>query len=119
MDIYVFSTNNSRWMSPEALEQYNNLCEMANAQSEDQGDKQKVDIDKLPLITEMASMKNVKDGEIRLFNNFGKGEAYCYKASENQWQLLGEVMGQSNQKVKDIIQEMEYLKLENMIIFLM
>jgi len=96
----VFSINNTRWMSPEALEQYNNLCEMANAQSEDQGDKQKVDIDKLPLITEMASMKNVKDGEIRLFNNFGKGEAYCYKASENQWQLLGEVMGQSNQKSK-------------------
>ena len=97
----VFSTKKDRWMSQEALEQYNNLCEMANAQSEEtEGDKQKVDIDKLPLITEMASMKNVKDGEIRLFNNFGKGEAYCYKASENQWQLLGEVMGQSNKKSK-------------------
>ena len=87
-------------MSQEALEQYNNLCDMANAQSEDQGDKQKVDINKLPLITEMASLKNIKDGEIRLFNNFGKAEAYCYKASENQWQLLGEVMGQNPQPSK-------------------
>jgi hypothetical protein len=88
-------------MSQEALEQYNNLCEMANMQSdESNGDKQKVDVNKLPSITEMASMKNVKDGEIRLFNNFGKGEAYCYKASENQWQLLGEVMGQNNAPTK-------------------
>ena len=93
----VFSTKKERWMSHEALEQYNNLCELASAQNdEDKGDKQKVEVDKLPSITEMASMKNVKDGEIRLFNNFGKGEAYCYKASENQWQLLGEVMGQNN-----------------------
>ena len=97
----VFSINKDRWMNQEALEQYNNLCEMANAQSEEEsGDKQKVDIDKLPLITEMASLKNIKDGEIRLFNNFGKAEAYCYKASENQWQLLGEVMGQSNKASK-------------------
>ena len=96
----VFTTKRERWMSHEALEQYNNLCDMANAQNEDSGDKQKVDINKLPSITEMASMKNVKDGEIRLFNNFGKGEAYCYKASENQWQLLGEVMGQNNVPTK-------------------
>ena len=93
----VFSTKKERWMSPEALEQYNNLCEMANAQGEEQsGDNQKVDPNKLPSITEMTQMKNIKDGEIRLFNNFGKAEAYCYKASENQWQLLGEVMGQNN-----------------------
>ena len=96
----VFSSNRGRWMSHEALEQYNNLCEMANAQNEDSGNKQKVDISKLPLITEMASMKNAKDGEIRLFNNNGKGEAYCYKASERQWQLLGEVMGQNNAPTK-------------------
>ena len=93
----VFSTKKDRWMSQEALDQYNNLCEIANMQSDESaGDKQKVDVNKLPSITEMASMKNVKDGEIRLFNNFGKGEAYCYKASENQWQLLGEVMGQNS-----------------------
>ena len=92
--------NPDRWMSQEALDQYNNLCDMANAQNEDQGDKQKVDIDKLPSITEMASLKNIKDGEIRLFNNFGKAEAYCFKASENQWQLLGEVMGQNPQPSK-------------------
>ena len=92
----VFSSQKERWMSQEALEQYNNLCEMANAQDEGNGDKQQVDINTLPSITEMASLKNIKDGEIRLFNNFGKAEAYCYKASENQWQLLGEVTGQNN-----------------------
>ena len=92
----VFSSQKERWMSQEALEQYNNLCEMANAQDEGNGDKQQVDINTLPSITEMASLKNIKDGEIRLFNNFGKAEAYCYKESENQWQLLGEVTGQNN-----------------------
>ena len=96
----VFSNKKDRWMSHEALEQYNNLCEMAGAQDEDNADKQQVDINTLPSITEMASMKNVKDGEIRLFNNFGKGEAYCYKASENQWQLLGEVTGQKSAPAK-------------------
>ena len=83
-------------MSQEALEQYNNLCEMENTQDEGNGDKQQVDINTLPSITEMALLKNIKDGVIRLFNNFGKAEAYCYKESENQWQLLGEVTGQNN-----------------------
>ena len=92
----VFSSQKERWMSQEALEQYNNLCEMANAQDEGNGDKQQVDINTLPSITEMALLKNIKDGVIRLFNNFGKAEAYCYKESENQWQLLGEVTGQNN-----------------------
>ena len=44
----------------------------------------------------MSNLKNIKDGEIRLFNNYGKGEAYCYKASEKKWELLGEVMGQKS-----------------------
>ena len=95
----IFSNKKERWMNAEALEQYNNLCSMANIQSEEgNADKQNVDINSLPSITEMAGMKNVKDGEIRLFNNFGKGEAYCYK--EGQWQLLGEVMGQKNTPTK-------------------
>ena len=96
----VFSNQKNRWMSPEALEQYNNLCQLANAQDEESSNKEKVDINKLPSITEMASMKNVKDGEIRIFNNFGKAEAYCFKGSENQWQLLGEVMGQKPEPSK-------------------
>ena len=95
----VFSNKKERWMSSEALEQYNNLCQMANMQSEEGGsDKQSVDLNTLPSITEMASMKNIKEGEIRLFNNFGKGEAYCYK--EGKWQLLGEVMGQKSTPTK-------------------
>jgi phospholipase A-2-activating protein len=45
----VFTTKKERWMSQEALEQYNNLCEMANMQSDESGgDKQKVDVNKLP-----------------------------------------------------------------------
>ena len=46
----------------------------------------------------MNNLSNIKEGEIRLFNNFGKAEAYCFK--NNSWQLLGEVMGQNPQSQK-------------------
>ena len=94
----VFSNNKNRWMNEKALEEYSNLCNLASAQSEgnEGGQGEQVDINTLPSITEMSNLKNIKDGEIRLFNNFGKAEAYCYKASEKKWELLGEVMGQKS-----------------------
>jgi phospholipase A-2-activating protein len=101
----VFSNNNKRWMNENALKEYNNLCNLAAAQSEGEGNNQgeQVDINTLPSITEMSNLKNIKDGEIRLFNNFGKAEAYCYKKSEDKWELLGEVMGQKKCSSKKIL----------------
>ena len=112
----VFSNNNKRWMNENALKEYNNLCNLAAAQSEGEGNNQseQVDINTLPSITEMSNLKNIKDGEIRLFNNFGKAEAYCYKLSEDKWELLGEVMGQKSAPQKkyypgdDIFKEGNY-----------
>ena len=88
-------------MSKNALEEYENLCNLANVQNEEGNEgknSEQVDINKLPLITEMNNLSNIKEGEIRLFNNFGKAEAYCFK--NNSWQLLGEVMGQNPQPQK-------------------
>ena len=97
----VFSNKQNRWMSKNALEEYENLCNLANVQNEEGNEgknSEQVDINKLPLITEMNNLSNIKEGEIRLFNNFGKAEAYCFK--NNSWQLLGEVMGQNPQPQK-------------------
>ena len=95
----VFSKDKDRWMPEKALEEYNNLCKMANVQEEGEGGSE-VDISKLPKIEEMFAMKNIKEGEIRLFNNNGKGEAYMYKKSEGRWELLGEVMGAKKEEKK-------------------
>ena len=94
----VFTTDTSRSMNTKALEEYNHLCEMANVQNEDENKNDQVDINSLPSIEAMFAITNPKDGEIRLFNNNGKGEAYCYKQSERKWELLGEVMGKKESK---------------------
>ena len=57
----------------------NHLCEMANVQNEDENKNEQVDINLLAPIEEMFAITNPKDGKIRLFNNYSKGEAYCCK----------------------------------------
>lgn len=96
----VFSYKQERWMPQKALEEYNNLCKMADQQGEEEGTGEEVDISKLPKVEEMFTMTNVKNGEIRLFNNNGKGEAYLYKQNEKRWELLGEVLGQKKEEKK-------------------
>ena len=38
----------------------------------------------------MRSLKNVKDGDVRIFNNGSSAEAYCYKGGK--WDKIGDVM---------------------------
>lgn len=86
----IFSNKESRWLPKEAIDEYNKLCSSVEKE-EETGDE--VDISKLPSIQDISTILNPKDGEIRMFNNFGKGEAYCYKKTEKKWELLGEIMG--------------------------
>ena len=60
----VFSYNQERWMPQKALEEYNNLCKMADQQGEEEGTGEEVNISKLPKVEEMFTMTNVKNGEI-------------------------------------------------------
>ena len=73
---------------------------------------------------EITKMKG-KEGEIRIFNNNGVAEAYVYKASQNSWQMMGEVLGTKNDKkyyeVFNLIdfREIRLFQLENTILYLM
>jgi hypothetical protein len=52
-------------------------------------------VSKLPLISDMNKL-NPKEGEIRVFNNGGNAEAYCYKGGK--WEMIGEVLGTKSSK---------------------
>ena len=48
------------------------------------------DLKKFDTIDKMPNIKGKKEGEIRVFVNAGKAEAYCWQGGA--WQLVGEVM---------------------------
>lgn len=45
---------------------------------------------KLPSIEQMRSMRNVKEGDVKIFKNGSQAEAYCYKGG--RWEKIGDVM---------------------------
>lgn len=96
--VRVFSNKKEKWQSKESLEQYNVLCKMQNQQEEGGSNEDQVDVESFAPISQMPTIQNPKDGEIRCFNNGGRGEAYMYKKSEKKWELIGEVMGKKNTK---------------------
>ena len=63
----------------------------------------------------------VKKGEIRIFNNNGVAEAYCYNNDTKSWDKMGEVLGKKDNKkyynVRIILikREIRILKQENTI----
>lgn len=55
------------------------------------------EINKLPGIEKLQTMKGKKEGEIRIFNNGNKPEAYMWSAATQNWQLIGDVIGGKGQ----------------------
>ncbi len=58
----------------------------------------------MPPTTQLEQFKGKKDGDIKLFKNNNipviyiyliLKEAYCWKASENRWEKIGEVINPS------------------------
>ena len=94
--IRVFSNNPTKWVGQEEIEEYTNLCLLSNKQEEETNEN--VDVSKLPKLEEIHSIKNPKEGEIRVFNNQGLAEAYVYKSSERNWDKIGEVLGTKDTK---------------------
>ena len=90
----VFTTDPKRIASQEQLDSFQSAIELAAAQN--QGMSQE-EINKLPLIEQMPSIKGTSEGQIRVFRNQNKQEAYMWKSAEQKWELIGEVQGAADQ----------------------
>jgi len=51
-----------------------------------------IELDKLPSVSQLKTMKGKKDGEIRVFKNGTNPEAYCWKDAQGGWEKIGDVM---------------------------
>jgi len=92
--IRVFSNSQDRWLGPDQLEEYNNLCLFSN--KEETSGNNSVDLSKLPNISEMRNIKNPKEGDIRAFNNNGVPEVYIFQSG--RWEKQGDVIGMKDTK---------------------
>jgi phospholipase A-2-activating protein len=87
----IFSNNPDKWLSQEEISEYNNFCfsEGGKTQS-DQIKDSGLSVNQLPNISYIQTNKG-KEGEIRAFNNNGKGEAWVFKGGK--WEKIGDVIG--------------------------
>jgi hypothetical protein len=53
----------------------------------------KLDVQKLPPVSDLAKFVGTKEGEIRLFRNEMNPEVYVWKAQSEKWEKMGDVMG--------------------------
>ena len=95
--VRVFSKNDNDWFKKEQIEDYEKTCYDALNQGQEGAGGEQVDVSTLPTIDEMKKMTG-KEGEIRIFNNNGVAEAYCYKLDIKVWQKIGEVLGKKDNK---------------------
>ena len=51
-----------------------------------------VELDKLPGLDKLKTMKGKKDGEIKVFRNGDNAEAYVWKGDGNRWDKIGDVI---------------------------
>jgi len=53
-----------------------------------------IDLETLPLVQDMSKMPGKKEGEIKVFRNGQRAEAYMWKAQDKIWEKIGDVVGQ-------------------------
>lgn len=93
----VFSTEPQSWVSKEEIEAYNHLCLVEESNQNDQ-QQPEVNVNMLPKIDYIYKNKG-KEGELRAFNNNGKGEAWMFQGGK--WEKIGDVIGGEGDKPKD------------------
>lgn len=89
----IFTTESDRWLPQNEIEEYTNMCLFSSQGKEEENPNSHVDINKLPLFSDIHKIANPKDGEISVFNNNGQAEAYVYNKSEKKWDKVGNVLG--------------------------
>lgn len=78
-------------MNEKELEAYHNYClTEGNKSTDDKAKDSGLSVNQLPNIDYIYKNKG-KEGELRAFNNNGKGEAWVYKGGK--WEKVGDVIG--------------------------
>ena len=91
--IRVFSNNPKKWLVPDQLEEYTNLCLLSNKEEDS---NTSVDLSKLPKISELRNIKYPREGDLRAFNNNGAAEVYIFQSG--RWEKQGDVIGMKDNK---------------------
>lgn len=84
----VFTTDKTRVTDPEIHANFISAAELASLRNPEISPD---DLAKFPPKSKMATLIGKKEGEVKVFNNDGKGEAYCWQ--KGKWEYLGEMVG--------------------------
>jgi phospholipase A-2-activating protein len=84
----VFTTDKSRVVNLEAHANFISSAEIASLKNPEISPD---DLAKFPPKSKLTTMVGKKEGEVKVFNNNGKGEAYCWQ--KGKWEYLGEMVG--------------------------
>ena len=78
-------------MNEKEIEAYHNYClNESNKTTDDKAKDSGLSVNQLPNIDYIYKNKG-KEGELRAFNNNGKGEAWVFKGGK--WEKVGDVIG--------------------------
>lgn len=83
----VFTKDARRVASEETLTSFKHEVEKSRKKT------QQVNVDELPSVTVLTTEIGKKDGEVKVVNEGGVGNAYQWDMRAQQWQLIGEVVG--------------------------
>ncbi|CAD8212029.1 unnamed protein product [Paramecium pentaurelia] len=89
--VRVFTSDPIRFASQAEIEGLEQEASLSNAKQE--GGMSEEEVQKLPGIDKLKTMVGKKEGEIRLFRNGNKPEAYMWSVASSNWQLIGDVIG--------------------------
>lgn len=88
--IRVFTKDRSRIADIAEIEDYNKKC------TEVAPNEMAMDVDKMPTVEDISETKGQKEGDVKVFNNFGVPEAYVWHMEGEYWERMGEVVGQGS-----------------------
>ena len=84
----IFTTDKTKVANPEVHANFISAAELASLRNPEISLD---DLAKFPPKSKMATMVGKKEGEVKVFNNNGKGEAFCWQ--KGKWEYLGEMVG--------------------------
>lgn len=95
--VRIFTKDPTRIAPEEELKEFVASAEAAKAQI-NPGMSQ-AELEKLPRVDLQAKFPGKNDGEIRLFRNGPQAEAFVWKAQQNTWEKIGDVISGNQKKI--------------------